>query len=274
MARGRKPLGKQALTAAQRQRRHRALSQIATRVYSEDPRREKPLSIVWNGDVIGRISIEGEYWAAVEWSTKLQCWCIEDSTGACLTHQEALQGAAASKEAAVALATEMIRDRRMPSPQEARARRRARLPEAERAALEAGEADDERRRLAAEKRAQQPSTQRRRAEAQQRRAELSRAWAAESQAKRREDHEQPLHETLSEVFDFADPELWKSNSFAALRPRLIIHLEAVIAKLNAERAFAQKQRRGRDRVWREREIAALMPRLAKAREILELLQEP
>jgi hypothetical protein len=29
---------------------------------------------------------------------------------------------------------------------------------------------------------------------------------------------------MDEIFDFADPDLWKSNSFAVLRPRLIINL--------------------------------------------------
>jgi hypothetical protein len=47
---------------------------------------------------------------------------------------------------------------------------------------------------------------------------------AELKTRWREDGEQPLYEMLNDVFDFTDPELWKSNSFAALRPRLVIHL--------------------------------------------------
>jgi hypothetical protein len=156
----------------------------------------------------------------------------------------------------------MIRDGRMPSPQEARQevnqRRWARLSEEERAIEEARAADQERRRQAREKRAQQPSEQRRRAAAQQRREEERRAWDADWQARRREDDEQPLYEMLNEVFDFADPELWKSNSFAALRPRLIIHLEAVVAKLERQRLSGT--------LYQEPQ------RLTKAREILELLQ--
>jgi hypothetical protein len=207
---------------------------------------------------------DGEHWAAVEWSNKHQCWCIEDSTGACLAHQEAIQGAAASKDAAVALATEMIRDGRMPSPQEARQeanqRRWARLSEEERALEEARAADEERRRLAREKRDKQPEVQRRQAAAQQQRERERQAWDAEWKATWRDNAEQPLCEMLNEVFDFADPELWKSNSFAALCPRLIIHLEAVVACL--------------DQHLTTRAIRANAgePQLAKAREILALLR--
>src|SRR5260370_40401440 len=94
----------------------------------------------------------------------------------------------------------MIRDGRMPSPERAKKAREERL----------------------DRRRQQPAAQRRRAQRQEQR----KAWNTEWQKRRREDAEQPLYEMLSEVFDFADPELWKSNSFAAMRPRLIVHLEA------------------------------------------------
>jgi ribosomal protein S27AE len=117
----------------------------------------------------------------------------------------------------------------------------------------------ERRRLEREKRDRQPAVQRRRAEAQQRHLEEMHAMNAEWEAKECEDEAQPLHEMMHELFDFADPELWKSNSFATLRPRLIIYIQAAVARLEYEQVSA----RGRG------EIA---PRLAKAREILELLQ--
>jgi hypothetical protein len=42
---------------------------------------------------------------------------------------------------------------------------------------------------------------------------------------------------LADVFDFADLELWKSNSFAALRPRLTLHVRAVIAELEYRLAY-------------------------------------
>ena len=261
------------MTPAQRQRRRRALRGFNTGLtYSEDPRREKPVAITWVSSLMGRITVDGEYWAAVEWSNKHQCWCIEDCEGRCLAHQDAIRGAAESKDAAVALAEAMIRDRRMPTPQEARRLRWAKLPEPVRERREAREADDERRRLARQKRAQQPAAQRRRAEAQQRRVAEHRAWSADWDARRREAAEQPLYEMLAETFDFTDPELWKSNSFAALRPRLIIYLEAQVARLESDRISAENRQTARWRVWSQRQLAAITPRLAKAREILELLQ--
>jgi hypothetical protein len=227
MARGRRPIGKQAMTPAQRQRRRRALKQTSeTRKYSEDPRRSKPLSITWETDLVGLVRIDGEYWAAVEWSNKHQCWCIEDSEGACLRHQEAIHGAAPSKDAAVALATEMIRDGRMPTPQEAKQARWARLPEEQRARKLAFEDDRERRRQQREKRAQQPAQQRKRAERQRQREQSLEAWRRHIELMWREDEATPLYEVLSE--------LWKSNSFASLRPRLITHVEAAVAKLGSE----------------------------------------
>jgi hypothetical protein len=274
MARGRKPTtGDQAMTAAERQRRRRALKQFAatTRKYSEDPRREKPVSITWNpGNLVGHIEVDGEYWGAVEWSNKHQCWCIEDSEGACLLHEDAIHGAADSRDAAVALATDMIRDGRMPTPQEAQDQAWAALPEEERARRKARAAEQERRRLREEQLAQDPVVQARRAKAQQRRDAERAAWSAEQMAQHREIAEPPLYEVLSDVFDFADPELWKSNSFAALRPRLMVHLQAVIAKLERECASAVVGS-SRHRASYKLRIAENAPRLAKAREIHALL---
>lgn len=223
-----------------------------------DPRRSREISIAWNdSNLIGRITVGGEYWAAVEWSQKRQCWCIEDAEGRCLTHQGSIQGTAASKGAAVTLAEEMIRDGRMPAPEEAY------------------EAHQERRRLEREKRARQPAVQRRRAATKQRQEERWRAYQAEHQAERREESAPPLHELLHEVFNFADAELWKSNSFAALRPRLTIHLERVVAQIEREEMstrHALATAKVRYRGWAERRLAEIAPRLAKAREILELLK--
>jgi hypothetical protein len=50
---------------------------------------------------------------------KRQAWCIEDAAGECLRHLSSLQGTAPDKNAAVTLAEAMIRDGRMPSPEEA-----------------------------------------------------------------------------------------------------------------------------------------------------------
>lgn len=133
MARGRKPGGDRVLTATERQRRSRAMRQFnSERRYAEDERRDKPIALKWTSSLLGRITIDDEHWASVEWSEKHQCWCIEDVTGACLAHEESISGAAANKDAAVALAEAMIRDGRIPTPQEARW---ARLPEGERPSL-------------------------------------------------------------------------------------------------------------------------------------------
>lgn len=81
---------------------------------------------------------------------------------------------------------------------------------------------------------------------------------------------------MASTFDFADPDLWKSNSFASLHPRLAIHVRAAIAKLKsqiasaARRAMAQpfntsgKSARESRRRACEREIAELQPKLDRA----------
>ncbi|MFL5237178.1 MAG: hypothetical protein ACJ8EL_06165 [Rhizomicrobium sp.] len=200
-----------------------------------DPRRQRPITIRWDG-LTGTLFIDGESWGAVEWSDKRQAYCIEDAEGRCLSHHSHIHGKNKDKDGAVALAEAMIRDGRMPTPEEARKARRERLKR-----------DRERR-------AKQPSEIKR----QEARAERDRLWDASYEADRKEwaaeDHD-PLHEVLADALNFADPELWKSNSFARLRDRLIIHLRAEIAKLEAGRYYGDN----RDR------------RLNRAREILELL---
>src|SRR5262245_4155628 len=94
MARGRKPIGEHAMTAAERQRRRRA---------SETYRRAKPIKITWSDDGarIGRITVGDEYWGAVEWSERRQAWCIEDAEGRCLAHASSIHGRAPTKDEAV-----------------------------------------------------------------------------------------------------------------------------------------------------------------------------
>ena len=70
---------------------------------------------------------------------------------------------------------------------------------------------------------------------------------------------------LAEAFDFADPELWKSNSFASLRPRLVLHLKAAIASLEHDLAFTIRCTRS------PTAKLALETKLARAREILSQL---
>ena len=142
----------------------------------------------------------------------------------------------------------MIVDGRIPSPQQAREAHRRRR----------------------EQRRQQPAEQRRAAERKQRREAESGARSAKYATQRAEDAEQPLWETLHEIFDFSDPDLWKSNSFASLRPRLIVHLEASIAALRAEQLSWVNRLATR---WRdERQLALIEPRLVGAREALDILR--
>jgi hypothetical protein len=199
--------------------------------------RSAEIAISWSRDGIGRVTLNGEHWASVEWSEKRQRWCVEDCEGRCLTHVASIRGQAASKDEAVALAEAMIRDGRMPSP------------------LEASAKYEERRRIAREKRAARPSEQRRKAEREAERAAFWRAW----EARRRDEEAQPFIEALDEAFNLTDPELWKSNSFASLKPRLIIHLEAEVARLESERF---------DR-WRGNDPR----RLERARVILAVLKQ-
>ena len=203
---------------------------------SDDPRRERPIKIRWFG-MIGTLLIDNESWGAVEWSEKRQAWCIEDAEGRCLSHHSHIRGADKDKAGAVALAEAMIRDGRMPSPEAAR------------------QARSERLKRDRERRERQPSEIRRR----ERREEKNRLFAAQMDAEQKDRDESPLYEVIADAFDLADPELWRSNSFARLRCRLIISVRAAIA--NSEYA--------RSRGWSDKESEK---RLARARDILDLLQ--
>lgn len=158
-----------------------------------DERRSGKISIEWSKHGVGRLKIGRERWASVEWSELRQQWCIEDNSGRCLTHAGSLRGEAASKDDAVALAEAMIRDGRMPTPQEARAAYAERVV----------------------------------ADKQIRHDALRQMMDAES----RKRSTPAIYEMLAEAFDLTDPNLWKSNSFASMRPGLIVHVEADIANL-------------------------------------------
>jgi hypothetical protein len=66
-----------------------------------------------------QLTIAGERWAAVEWSPSRRAWCIEDAAGHCLAHCEHIHGENIDQRTALALAKAMIRDGRMPTPEEA-----------------------------------------------------------------------------------------------------------------------------------------------------------
>ena len=238
--------------------------------------RQGSIAITWTADGIGQVTLDGKHWCSVEWSEKRQRWCVEDSEGQCLKHVASIKGMAESKEAAVALAESMIRDGRMPDPKTARAEHR------EREKLR-----EERRRVARDKRRQQPAEIRKREAEAERLRRLGDASMKEWRARTEEDAAPPLYEVLADAFDFADPELWKSNSFAALRPRLVLHVRRVIARLEYELAseigrsprpfvlHATTEERqaaaARRQAATSAAISAIEAKLAKAREILAQL---
>ena len=240
---------------------------------ADDPRRQLPIRVEWQKRrervfEDGRILIDGVLWACVEWSEKQQCWCIEDAEGCCLRHQEDERGRAASRHAAVALAREMIRDGRMPSPEQARETRTAR------------------RKAVWNK----PANVRVRQKRRDKEAEVLALKQAQRVAEQQNNSQPLLVEALAEAFDFNDLNLWKSNSWAMLRPRLIIHQRAVVAKLAHELAETINQAgkepfswsrdkeerraaRARRRQWGEKECCRIRQRLDRAREILRALEE-
>jgi hypothetical protein len=201
-----------------------------------DPRRQQPIRVEWSG-LIGRLYIDSESWGAVEWSDKRQAWCIEDAEGRCLSHHSHIHGEDKDKDGAVAIAESMIRDGRMPTPEEATKARNQRL------------------KLDRERRAKQPSEIKRRAA----KAESNRLFRASMDAEYEEqsaEADEPLYEVLADALDLTDPDLWKSNSFARLRRRLIPYVQASIAGLESFPVRSPD----RDK------------RLSRARAILELLQ--
>jgi hypothetical protein len=204
-----------------------------------DPRRQRPITIRWDG-LTGRLFIDGESWGAVEWSDKRQAYCIEDAEGRCLSHHSHIHGKDKAKDGAVALAEAMIRDGRMPTPEEARKARRERLKR-----------DRERR-------AKRPSEIKRR-EAR----ELVGVYFEADRKERMTEEDEPLYEVLADALDLTDPELWKSNSFARLRDRLITNVRAAITKLEAG-YFTRRIDRDR-RLNRAREILELLLRLNETR---------
>lgn len=66
------------------------------------------------------LTINGKLWACVEWSASRRGWCIQDASGRCLSHCDAIHGQDVDAQTAVKLAKAMIRDGRMPCPEDAR----------------------------------------------------------------------------------------------------------------------------------------------------------
>ena len=74
-----------------------------------------------------RLTINRELWACVEWSPSRRAWCVQDASGRCLAHCDAIHGEHIDASTAVELAKAMIRDGRMPTPEEAARQLRERL---------------------------------------------------------------------------------------------------------------------------------------------------
>lgn len=89
---------------------------------ADDPRRARVITTRIRGVADKQrayLYIDGQRWAIVEWGGPGR-WCIEDSQHLCLHHIEYAPGLRGTMKQAVALAEEMIRDGRMPSPEEAK----------------------------------------------------------------------------------------------------------------------------------------------------------
>lgn len=94
---------------------------------SIDPRRAKEI-LYQKGDIKNYLLIDGTMWAEVQWSPQRSAWCIQDCMGYCLEHIEHFHvqvdgdpnNRLASRQQALDLAEQMIRDGRMPSPEKAR----------------------------------------------------------------------------------------------------------------------------------------------------------
>ena len=75
------------------------------------------------------LTIDGEVWSCVECSPSRRRWCIQDASGRCLAHCDAIHGQDVDAATAVRLARRMIVDGRMPTPEEAQQQLEERLEE-------------------------------------------------------------------------------------------------------------------------------------------------
>lgn len=73
------------------------------------------------------LTINGEMWAEVEWSSSRRAWCVQDAAGHCLAHVEHIVGQNIDVETAIRLAKRMIIDGRMPTPEDAQQQLEERL---------------------------------------------------------------------------------------------------------------------------------------------------
>jgi len=71
------------------------------------------------GIAVYDLTIGGELWACIEWSPSRRTWCVQNASGRCLAHCDAIHGEHIDAPTAVQLAKAMIRDGRMPTPEDA-----------------------------------------------------------------------------------------------------------------------------------------------------------
>ena len=95
-----------------------------------DRRRYGLIETRYIGNDTFHLTINGELWSEVEWSPRQQTWCIQHSEGRCLAHCEHTHATHIDQHTAVALAKRMIRDGRMPTPEEAERQLRERQEQA------------------------------------------------------------------------------------------------------------------------------------------------
>jgi hypothetical protein len=96
----------------------------------KDPRRYGVIKVRFHPGppTLYRLTIGGQLWAAVEWSPARRAWCVEDAAGRCLAHCEHVHGEHIDQQTAVELAKAMIRDGRVPTPEEAERQLQERQP--------------------------------------------------------------------------------------------------------------------------------------------------
>ncbi len=116
----------------------KTLAPVLSSATDGDPRRRGEITFNTgrNGpsDYKQFLMINGVMWAEVQWSSQRKAWCIQDACGYCLSHIEHMhhtvpndgvgnpqKGSDLDSTSAIEYAKGMIRDGRMPSPEQARA---------------------------------------------------------------------------------------------------------------------------------------------------------
>jgi hypothetical protein len=101
-----------------------------------DPRRHHVIEVRFRGNPARYdLTINGVLWSEVEWSASRRRWCVQDAAGHCLAHVEHIHAEDVDAESAIRLAKRMIRDGRMPTPEEAAGQLRERQEAAEEATV-------------------------------------------------------------------------------------------------------------------------------------------